>query len=130
MDSCVFCNYKDDEKGTILFENELCICIQLDEKVLIGSCMVVPRAHRVTVFDLCPDEWEATMRLTNKAKSYLDLKYNPDGYNVGWNCGAIAGQTVFHAHMHIIPRYADEPYAKRGIRSWIKREENKRPLFK
>ena len=127
MDSCVFCNYKNDEKGTILFENELCTCIERNDKVLIGSCMVIPKNHKVTVFDLDYDEWEATKQLLEKAKSYLDSKYNPDGYNIGWNSGAIAGQTVFHAHMHIIPRYADEPYAKRGIRSWIKREENIRP---
>lgn len=128
MNKCVFCNYKNDEKGTILFENELCTCIQLNHTILIGSCMVIPKAHKVTVFDLSPEEWELTRQLLNKTKSYLDMKYSPDGYNIGWNCGSVAGQTVFHAHLHIIPRYADEPYAGRGIRSWIKQEENARQI--
>ena len=61
------------------------------------------------------------------ALNHLDSKYSPDGYNLGWNCGDAGGQDVFHAHLHIIPRHADEPYAKRGIRNWIKREENRRP---
>ena len=80
-----------------------------------------------TVFDLSAEEWVATKELIDRAKAYVDSKYNPDGYNVGWNCGDAGGQDVFHAHLHIIPRHADEPFAGRGIRSWIKREENRRP---
>ena len=127
MKSCIFCNYKNDKKGTFLFENHYCVCIEQPEPILIGSCIIIPKAHKVTVFDLSAKEWEATKQLIDKVKSYLDEKYNPDGYNVGWNCGEAGGQDVFHAHLHIIPRYADEPYAGRGIRNWIKREENKRP---
>jgi diadenosine tetraphosphate (Ap4A) HIT family hydrolase len=56
----------------------------------------------------------------------LDQKFRPDGYNLGWNCGIVGGQEVFHAHLHIIPRFKDEPYAGRGIRYWLKQESNKR----
>ena len=56
----------------------------------------------------------------------LDEQYGPAGYNVGWNNGAVAGQSVFHAHMHVIPRFADEPFAGRGIRYWLKQEDNRR----
>ena len=91
MNTCPFCDYKNDELSSLLFENELCICIQLHHKILIGSCMVMPKEHKVTVFDLSSEEWEATYQLMQKTKSYLDSKYNPGGYNVGWNCGATAG---------------------------------------
>jgi diadenosine tetraphosphate (Ap4A) HIT family hydrolase len=127
MDLCIFCNYKNDTYGTFLFENELCVCIEQPDKILIGSCIIIPKAHKVTVFDLSAKEWEATKQLIDKVKHYLDEKYKPEGYNVGWNCGEVGGQEVFHAHLHIIPRYADEPFAGRGIRGWIKREENRRP---
>jgi diadenosine tetraphosphate (Ap4A) HIT family hydrolase len=127
MDSCIFCNYKNDKRGTFLFENELCVCILNNEPVLVGSCIIIPKAHKVTVFELSNEEWTATKQLIDMAKRYIDEKYHPDGYNIGWNCGAPGGQDVFHAHLHIIPRYADEPYAGRGIRNWIKREENRRP---
>ena len=126
MENCIFCDYKNDKKGKLLFENDLCVCIENIEPILIGSCIIIPKAHRVTVFDLSNDEWEATKQLINRVKIYLDSKYKPDGYNVGWNCGAAGGQDVFHAHLHVIPRHADEPYAGRGIRNWIKRDENKR----
>ena len=127
IEGCIFCNYKNDAHGTLLFENDYCVCIEQPEPILVGSCIIIPKAHRVTIFDLTAEEWEATKQLIDKAKQYIDSKYNPDGYNVGWNCGAIGGQTVFHAHLHIIPRYADEPFAGRGIRNLIKREDNRRP---
>jgi len=126
MENCIFCDYVNDDRGTIVFENEHCICIEQNVPVLVGSCIIIPRAHKVTVFDLDDAEWQATKQLIDEAKQYLDAKYNPDGYNVGWNCGAVGGQHIFHAHLHIIPRHADEPYAGRGMRSWIKREENRR----
>ena len=66
----------------------------------------------------------------DELKAYIDKKYMPDGYNIGWNVGKVAGQEVAHAHMHIIPRYSDEPYAGRGIRSWFKQPENIRASMK
>lgn len=49
----------------------------------------------------------------------------PDGYSIGWNIGRVAGQVLFHAHLHVIPRFSKEPFAGRGIRSWLKSAENK-----
>ena len=130
LNNCIFCDYKNDTRGTIIFENDYCVCIEQNEPILVGSCIIIPKAHKITVFDLSHVEWEATKQLIDMAKKYIDSKYSPDGYNVGWNCGEAGGQDVFHAHLHIIPRHKDEPYAGRGIRNWIKREENKRPMKK
>jgi diadenosine tetraphosphate (Ap4A) HIT family hydrolase len=125
MDSCVFC---DTPLKKVLFENDYCICFEnIVEEVLAGSCLIIPKAHKVTVFDLSPAEWEATKQLLDKLKMHIDATYKPDGYNVGWNCGAVGGQFVFHAHLHVIPRFADEPRAGDGIRHWIMQEENRRP---
>ncbi|MCL2547651.1 MAG: HIT family protein [Symbiobacteriaceae bacterium] len=126
MNSCVLCNYAKDAEQTILFENDLYACLSQHEENLVGSCVIIPKAHRKTVFDLTPAEWEATKDLIDKTKAYLDTKYSPDGYTIGWNCGLAGGPNISHAHLHIIPRHADEPYAGRGIRSWIKSEENRR----
>ena len=91
MDSCIFCNYKNDKHGTFLFENDFCVCIYQNHPILIGSCIIIPKAHKVTVFDLNYEEWEATKQLIDRVKIYLDSKHNPDGYNVGWNCGEAGG---------------------------------------
>lgn len=100
--------------------------IQQPQEVLIGSGLIVPRAHRETVFDLTKEEWDATYDLLIEVKDLLDQLYNPQGYNLGWNIGRIGGQEIFHAHLHVIPRFEDEPYAGRGIRYWLKQKENKR----
>lgn len=127
MEKCPFCDWINDTYAKLIFENKFCVCFELPAQVIVGSCMIIPKAHRVTVFDLNDEEWEATKDLIDKAKQYLDDKYKPDGYSVGWNCGEVGGQHVFHAHLHVVPRHADEPFAGRGIRSWIKSDENKRP---
>ena len=127
MEDCLFCDYENNPKQKVLFENAFCVCLDnYFEEVLVDSCVIIPRAHKVTVFDLSHEEWEATKQLIDKTKRYLDEKYKPDGYNVGWNCGSVGGQCIFHAHLHIIPRYADEPRAGAGIRYWIKQKENMR----
>ena len=130
MEYCGFCNYKNNIEDTILFENAFCVCLMRNEPILVGSCVIIPKAHKETVFDLSFEEWEATKQIIDETKKFLDSKYKPDGYNVGWNVGTVGGQEAipfFHAHLHIIPRYADEPYAGCGIRSWIKQNENMRP---
>jgi histidine triad (HIT) family protein len=88
--------------------------------------LIIPRQHRETVFDLTTEEWQAIYELLHKVKKLLDATYHPDGYNLGWNCEAVAGQEVFHAHLHIILRYVDEPLAGKGIRYWLKQPTNKR----
>ena len=76
---------------------------------------------------LVPSEAEivATFRLLALVKAQLDARWRPDGYNVGWNCGAVGGQTVMHAHLHVIPRFAQEPLAGQGIRAWLKSDANR-----
>jgi histidine triad (HIT) family protein len=87
-----------------------------------------PIQHRETTFDLTPEEWAATYSLLQDVKKYLDERHEPQGYNLGWNCGEAGGQHIFHAHFHVIPRYEDEPLAGKGIRYMFKGKENQRKL--
>ena len=114
------------EGESVTLRNAHCLFLEQPEPVLIGSGIIVPIRHREAVFDLMPEEWEATLALLHEAKAFIDRKHAPRGYNVGWNCGRVAGQEVFHAHMHVIPRYADEPLAGKGIRYWLKQDANRR----
>ena len=124
--NCPFCanNLVSDE---ILLSNELCVYLRLDDPVLVGSGIIIPRAHRETVFDIKSDEIMATFELLAEIKPLIDRELKPAGYNVGWNNGAVAGQEVFHAHLHVIPRFPDEPLAGKGIRYWLKQDDNRRP---
>ena len=125
--NCPFCPPKVNDDA-ILLENDLSLFIDLKHSILQGSGIIVPKAHRQSTFDLTTEEIIATFSLLTEVKAFLDTEYNPQGYNLGWNCGAVAGQTVFHAHLHVIPRYASEPYAGKGIRYWLKQEPNRRSV--
>ena len=113
----------------LVLSNQHCAFLMRPEReILPGSGLIVPYEPRRTVFDLTPEEWSATFELLKEAKAYIDERYAPDGYNVGWNNGPIAGQTIPQVHLHVIPRFADEPRAGRGIRWYLKQPENRRPV--
>ena len=122
--NCSFCPPKVNDNA-ILLENDLSLFIDLKHSILQGSGIIVPKVHRQSTFDLTTEEIIATFSLLTEVKAFLDTEYNPQGYNLGWNCGAVAGQTVFHAHLHVIPRYTSEPHAGKGIRYWLKQESNR-----
>lgn len=127
MEHCPFCHPGIDPEQRIVLQNEHCLFLQRPQKVLVGSGVIVPRRHRETVFDLTEEEWAATFSMLHEVKGLLDEQYRPDGYNIGWNCGATAGQHIMHAHLHVIPRFRDEPLTGKGIRYWLKSEDNLRP---
>ena len=115
------------------FENDTMIAVRsnnLKYNTLIGSFVIIPKSQVGTPFELSDKEWADSKSLLNELKTYLDKRYSPDGYNIGWNVGKVAGQEVAHAHMHVIPRYADEPYAGKGLRYWFKQPENIRQSLK
>jgi len=120
--------------GVVKFENDSVVGVpstdangKVYDKTLVGSYVIIPKSHVETPFDLSEREWSDTKKMIDTIKKHLDEKYNPDGYNLGWNVGRVAGQRVPHAHLHIIPRFKDEPLAGKGIRYWLKQEENTRP---
>ncbi len=84
-----------------------------------GHTLVVPERHVASLFDLDAEERADVWRLVDEVRAALLESHGPDGFNVGVNDGAAAGQTVWHAHVHVIPRYAgDVPDPRGGIR-WV-----------
>lgn len=115
------------------FENDFVKAVSsnnLNTNVLVGSYVIIPKSAVSTPFELTEEEWAATLPMLKEVKAYIDEKYMPDGYNLGWNVGKAGGQNVAHAHLHILPRYNDEPFVGRGIRSWLKSEDNIRDSLK
>lgn len=111
MDKCVFCSMAATE---ILCENELAKAFYDGFPVNEGHVLVVPKRHVATYFEASREEIEAMNDLIVEVKELLDEKYRPDGYNIGFNVGEAAGQTVFHLHVHIIPRYVGDVKNPRG----------------
>jgi diadenosine tetraphosphate (Ap4A) HIT family hydrolase len=85
-----------------------------------GHVLVIPKKHVADYFDLEPALQQACMKLLNQAKVLIQERYNPEGFNIGINAGAAAGQTIFHVHLHLIPRYlGDMPDPRGGVRGVI-----------
>ena len=115
---CVFCNL---DKNQILFENELALAFFDGMPVSKGHTLIIPKRHSRNYFELTKEEILAIFELSQKVKKYLDKQYHPDGYNVGFNVDEAGGQSVMHAHMHVIPRYkGDAPNPRGGIRKVVK----------
>ena len=84
-----------------------------------GHTLVVPRRHVSGLFELPPDEQSKIWVFAGRVRSFLAEKLIVDSFNVGINDGEPAGQTIAHAHIHIIPRrQGDMPDPRGGIR-WI-----------
>jgi histidine triad (HIT) family protein len=111
----------------VIFENSLVLFMQNEryQGALKHSGVIIPIQHKETVFDLSEAEIIATFGLLSVVKKWMDENFAPDGYNIGWNCGMTGGQAVFHAHMHVIPRFCQEPLAGKGIRTLLKSDANK-----
>ncbi|KMK75887.1 HIT family protein [Alkalihalobacillus pseudalcaliphilus] len=131
VDRCEFCHLELVSEQQLIFENEDAMFLQLKDvdnkgKLLAGAGVIVPKQHRDTVFDLTETEWSAMYELLQRVKVFIDERFWPDGYNVGWNNGAVAGQHIHHVHLHILPRYKDETLAGKGIRYMFKEGRNQR----
>ncbi len=85
-----------------------------------GHTLIIPKRHVASFFDLTQEEFAACMDLINEEKKRIDAEYNPDGYNIGVNVGQAAGQSIFHVHIHVIPRYkGDVENPQGGVRHVI-----------
>jgi diadenosine tetraphosphate (Ap4A) HIT family hydrolase len=113
---CLFCR---DPKG-VSRSNELAYSARDSYPVSPGHTVVIPRRHVATFFELTPEEINASMALINEERKLLDEELKPDGYNIGVNIGQAAGQSIFHVHIHIIPRYkGDVENPQGGVRHVI-----------
>ena len=116
MERCIFC----EPKREILAQNTHAIAVFDSFPVSPGHTLIVPRRHVVTIWDLEPEEYSDCFTLVRHARSAIESRFSPDGFNVGANCGEAAGQSVWHAHIHVIPRYkGDTPNPRGGVRHVI-----------
>jgi histidine triad (HIT) family protein len=126
MKNCNFCLKNKTLKGGILAENKFCYFVESIDPILKHAGMIITKRHIETPFEINSEEWEAIKDILEVVKKILD-KHNPDGYNIGWNAGKVAGQEIQHAHLHVIARFKDEPLAHKGLRYAFKQESNRRP---
>lgn len=107
---CLFC----EPDREIIASRVRAIAVYDSFPVSPGHALILPRRHAVTIWDLCEDEFVDCFSLVRDLQRKLQLQFNPAGFNVGVNCGLAAGQSVSHAHIHLIPRYTGDVANPRG----------------
>jgi diadenosine tetraphosphate (Ap4A) HIT family hydrolase len=113
---CPFCTLPSDRA---IGSNNSGVVIRDGFPVSPGHTLIIPHRHVGSFFELTDTERAELFALLNHAKARLDQEYQPDGYNIGINDGAAAGQTVLHLHIHLISRYqGDRPDPRGGVR-WV-----------
>ena len=115
----------DGERRELVFESATAFSFYDKFPVTKGHTLVVPKRLVSNYFELSVKEQIACWIMVNKVKEELQKLYNPDGFNVGININQEAGQTIFHSHIHIIPRYKNDVENPRGgVRGVIPEKKN------
>lgn len=112
---CLFCDLQTEDRARIVAENALAYSIRDGFPVTPGHTLFIPKRHAIDYFGLTRAEVNAINQLIATLRTELQAG-DPtiDGFNVGMNCGASAGQTVFHCHVHLIPRRTGDVESPRG----------------
>jgi diadenosine tetraphosphate (Ap4A) HIT family hydrolase len=113
---CPFCR---PEPGRIRLEGEFALAVLDGFPVTQGHTLVIPRRHAASLFELPAAEQAAVWRLVAEVRAQLTAELRPDGFTVGVNDGPAAGQTVMHAHVHVIPRRHGDVADPRGGVRWV-----------
>lgn len=114
---CPFCCIAEER---FILRNALGFAIFDAFPVSPGHSLVIPRRHAASFFDLTDAEVVALYELVQAMRTHIQQTFSPDGYNIGFNVGWSAGQTIAHAHVHLIPRYSgDVPDPEGGVRNVI-----------
>jgi len=98
----------------IIYKDKFFFIIKDSFPVNPGHLLIISNELRTDYFDLTDDEKKHLQHTIEKAKQLLLEEFKPDGFNIGMNCGTTAGQTVFHFHCHLIPRYKGDMENPRG----------------
>ena len=116
MTICPFCTI---EESLVVAQNATAIAFRDAYPVADGHTLVIPREHVSSIFDLSEAKQSQLWQLVAQVRAALAKQLTADSFNIGINDGETAGQTVPHAHVHIIPRYqGDVPDPRGGVR-WI-----------
>jgi histidine triad (HIT) family protein len=126
MEGCVFCSIvSGDEPAEFVFQDESIVAIMDLHPATEGHVLVIPRRHARDLWEVTSDDAERTMAASLKVASKIRRALAPDGINLFLASGPAAWQTVFHFHLHVIPRYEgdslvppwpfDQPQAERSV---------------
>ena len=116
QEPCPFCHR---DSARVVAEDDLTVIYKDGFPLSLGHTLIIPKRHIATLFEATDAEQLALLKALSAARAILDEAHHPDGYNIGINQGAAAGQTVAHLHVHLIPRYQGDTKDPRGGVRWV-----------
>lgn len=120
--NCIFCKIAAKElEAEVLFENEGVVSFLDINPVNFGHALVIPKSHYDNFLEVPPGELDGIIKTVQSVSSAIKASLNPDGINLVANNGRAAGQSIFHFHFHIIPRFYDDDFK---FRLNLKKYEN------
>ena len=106
MENCIFCKIANGEiPAATLYEDENFRVILDLGPASKGHALILPKSHAANIYELSDEMAAKAMSLAKKMATAMTAALKCDGFNIVQNNGECAGQTVFHFHMHLIPRY-------------------------
>jgi Diadenosine tetraphosphate (Ap4A) hydrolase and other HIT family hydrolases len=110
VEGCLFCGIvAGDVPGQIVDSDEHTVAFMDINPATRGHALVVPRRHSADLMEVSDEDLTYTMLAARRLARRIRETLEPDGFNILNSCGAAAWQTVFHFHVHVIPRYVDDP---------------------
>jgi histidine triad (HIT) family protein len=107
---CIFCKIIAGElPGTIVDQDERVVAFMDINPATRGHLLVVPREHSRNLLEIEPEDLQATVLMAKRMAGRVTERLDADGVNLLNSCGGSAWQTVFHFHLHVIPRYVGDP---------------------
>lgn len=105
MNNCIFCKIiKKEIPGEVIYEDQCVLGILDINPCASGHTIIIPKAHAESILDISESEISRVFLAVKNVTDILNRKLLPDGFTIGINHGAVAGQAVPHFHVHIIPR--------------------------
>jgi histidine triad (HIT) family protein len=118
MSNCIFCKIirGDEPERTIIFETATVLVIKPRTEINPGHALVIPKQHFVDLSDIPEDAFNQVAEVSRQMAKLLQEKYKSSGTNILHASGKDAGQSVFHFHIHVVPRFESD-----GLDLWLKR---------
>lgn len=118
--NCPFCVIADSPRSNrVIFESTYFLAILDRFPVSEGHALLISKQHLGSFFSLPIEQREDVLFALEQLKNVIQEKFSPDGFNIGVNDGSVAGQTIPHLHIHLIPRYIGDMADPRGGIRWI-----------
>ena len=109
MDNCIFCKIVAGEiPASKVYEDDHFLAFLDISQVTPGHTLVIPKKHARNLLEMTPDETAALFNIVSRVTKKVESATQPQGMNIISNMEEIAGQSVFHTHVHILPRYSQE----------------------